>query len=95
MPIWRGSPGRTWDQSRYDQIRAKGFNTVRMVLYWDDFEPSPGAFDQTNLATLDTAIARAKAAGLWVVLDEIHIWGGNGGLQDVPRGPRRATASTP
>jgi aryl-phospho-beta-D-glucosidase BglC (GH1 family) len=84
VPIWRGSPGRTWDQARYDQIRAKGFNAVRMVLYWDDFEPSPGAFDQTNLATLDTAIARAKAAGLWVILDEIHIWGGNGGLQDVP-----------
>ena len=84
VPIWRGSPGRTWDQARYDQIAAKGFNVVRLVLYWSDFEPQPGAFDQTSLQTLDTAIARAKAAGLRVILDEIHIWGANGGLQDVP-----------
>ena len=95
VPIWRGSPGRTWDQARYDQIAAKGFNVVRLVLYWDDFEPQPGAFDQTNLQTLDTAIARAKAAGLRVILDEIHIWGSDGGLQDVPAWARPATASTP
>jgi hypothetical protein len=56
---------------------------VRFVLYWSDFEPQRGAFDQRNLATLDTAIARAKAAGLWVILDEIHLWGPEG-LKDVP-----------
>jgi endoglycosylceramidase len=84
VPVWRDSPGRTWEQARYDQIAAKGFNAVRLVLYWRDFEPQRGSFDQTSLQTLDTAIARAKAAGLRVILDEIHVWGADGGLQDVP-----------
>jgi hypothetical protein len=83
VPVWRGNPGSTWDASRYLQIKAKGFDAVRFVLYWRDFEPQRGVFNQTSLATLDTAIARAKAAGLYVILDEIHLWG-SGGFQDVP-----------
>jgi hypothetical protein len=88
IPVWRNSPGRTWSAARYRSIAAKGFNAVRFVLYWDDFEPSPGAFDDTSLATLDTAVRRAKAAGLYVVLDEIHLWGPQG-LKDVPAWARR------
>jgi hypothetical protein len=84
VPVWSNSPGKTWSRARYDSIAAKGFNSVRFVLYWDDFEPSKGRFDQTSLATLDTAVSRAKAAGLFVVLDMIHLWGPHG-LHDVPR----------
>jgi hypothetical protein len=83
VPVWSTSPGRTWSQARYDSIAAKGFGSVRFVLYWDDFEPAPGQFDQTGLATLDTAVARARGAGLYVVLDMIHLWG-PGGLTSVP-----------
>ncbi|MEA2250677.1 MAG: endoglycosylceramidase [Solirubrobacteraceae bacterium] len=88
IPVWKGRPGATWPRSRYDQIRAKGFTAVRFVLYWDVMEPAPGRFDRTSLATLDTAVARAKAAGLRVILDEVHLWG-SGGFQDVPRWARR------
>jgi hypothetical protein len=83
IPVWGNSPGQTWDSAKYTQIRSKGFNAVRFVLYWDDFEPSRGTWNQTNLTTLDTAVSRAKAAGLYVVLDMIHLWG-SGGFNDVP-----------
>ena len=82
-PIWSDKPGQTWDQSRYEQIRAKGFNAVRYVLKWSDFEPAAGSYNQTSLLTLDTAIARAKAAGLYVILDCIHLFG-PGGMNYVP-----------
>ena len=83
-PVWSNSPGKTWGRERYASMAAKGFNSVRLVLYWDDFEPSRGRFDQASLATLDKAVSRAKAAGLWVVLDMIHLSGPHG-LEDVPR----------
>lgn len=87
IPVWRNRPGRTWAQWHYTEIAQKGFNAVRFVLYWDIFEPRRASFDQTSLSTLDTAIARAKAAGLYVVLDGIHLWG-PGGMNDVPRWAR-------
>jgi hypothetical protein len=80
IPVWgRGSLSRR----RYEAIAAKGFNSVRFVLYWDDLEPRRGAYDHARLAALDTAIARAKAARLYVVLDMIHLWGSRG-LRSVP-----------
>ncbi len=82
-PVWSDKPGQTWDAARYQQIRDRGFNAVRLVLKWSDFEPTRGAFQQTHLTTLDTAIARAKAAGLYVILDEIHLYG-SGGFSYVP-----------
>jgi hypothetical protein len=87
VPVWSKSPGKTWSRARYHSIAAKGFNSVRFVLYWDDFEPSRGRFDQTSLDTLDAAVSRAKAAGLYLVLDMIHLWGPNG-LKDVPEWAR-------
>src|SRR5919108_2201241 len=83
IPVWAASPRRTWSRSRYQSIARKGFNSVRFVLYWDDFEPRRGRFDQVSLRTLDTAIGHARAAGLYVVLDAIHLWG-RGGFKDVP-----------
>ena len=82
-PVWSGKPSQTWTLARYQQIRDKGFNAVRFVLKWSDFEPTKEAFNQTHLSTLDTAIARAKAAGLYVILDEIHLFG-SGGFNYVP-----------
>ena len=45
VPAWINSLGRTWKQDRYDTIAAKGFNSVRFVLYWDAVEPRDGEFD--------------------------------------------------
>jgi hypothetical protein len=93
IPVFKGSPGRTWPRERYDQIRAKGFTAVRFVLYWDVMEPARGAFDATSEATLATAIARARSAGLRVVLDAVHLWG-PGGFADVPRWARTGDSVT-
>jgi hypothetical protein len=93
IPVFKGSPGRTWPRERYDQIRAKGFTAVRFVLYWDLMEPARGAFDATSEATLATAIARARSAGLRVVLDAVHLWG-PGGFADVPRWARTGDSVT-
>jgi hypothetical protein len=93
IPVWNSSPGQTWALAKYQQIRDKGFNAVRFVLYWDNFESSRGVFNQTNLTTLDTAISRAKSAGLYVILDEIHLWG-SGGFNNVPAWARTGDSVT-
>jgi len=93
IPVWKGEPGRTWPAERYTQIRARGFTAVRFVLYWDVMEPSRGAFDATSFATLDTAVQRARAAGLRIVLDVVHLWGA-GGFADVPAWARTGDSVT-
>jgi endoglucanase len=75
-PVWREDPGATWGAQHYERMRQGGFNVVRFFLHWSDFEPERGRFDQTHLRTLDTAIARAGDAGLYVVLDVIHLFDG-------------------
>jgi aryl-phospho-beta-D-glucosidase BglC (GH1 family) len=65
-----GAEGWVQPQERWNQMQAKGFNVVRLAMRWPDYEPSRGSY--TNLAALDTAVARAKAAGLYVILDPIH-----------------------
>ncbi len=76
IPIFDELPGQTWETDHYRRMRALDLNVVRFALYWSDFEPSPGQFDEQRLATLDTAIARARDAGLYVVLDLIHLYEG-------------------
>ncbi len=92
-PLRQELPGGTWGADTYQQIRRMGFNVVRFVLYWDDFEPGPRAWNQHSLTTLDEAIGRAGAAGLRVVLDEIHL-SGAGGLDHVPRWARTGDSVT-
>lgn len=84
VPVWDDRPGETWGQEHYDAIAGKGFNSVRLVLYWTDFEPRRGEFSEASVETLDSAIQRAKAAGLYVILDMIHLFGDGGGMQWVP-----------
>ncbi len=76
LPVWSSSPGNTWGADTYTNMRLKGFNAVRMVVYWSDLEPARGQFNATHLATLDTAIARARAAGLYVVLNPVLLYNG-------------------
>lgn len=83
QPIWSSSTS-TWAQSHYDQIKARGFDHVRFVLFWKLMQPSRGSFDAARFATLATAVARAKSAGLYVILDVIHLYGADGGLDHVP-----------
>jgi Cellulase (glycosyl hydrolase family 5) len=93
VPVWRNDPGRTWPLEDYRRIRGMGFNVVRLVLYWDDFEPGRGDWDHVSLSTLDTAVGRAGAAGLYVILDAIHLVG-PGGFDRVPGWARMGDSVT-
>ena len=68
--IWNDPPRVALDGDDYEEMRRHGFTGVRLVAPWRWFEPERGRF--VNLEMLDTAIARAKAAGLYVVLDPLH-----------------------
>jgi hypothetical protein len=74
IPVWEDNPGATWGPDTYRAIRARGFNTVRMVLHWQVLEPRRGQFDLGALAVLDRAVQHARDAGLYVVLDIIHLY---------------------
>lgn len=85
QPVWDADDSsQTWGQDTYTAIKAKGFTGVRMVLFWDDFEPSKGQWNETAFSTLKTALARAKSAGLYVVLDCVHLYGQPEGQGRVP-----------
>lgn len=84
QPIWDANSTDTWGQSTYDSIKAKGFTAVRMVLFWDMFQPTEAAWNETAFTTLSTAVDRAKAAGLYVILDTIHMSGEPDGLGHAP-----------
>lgn len=76
IPVVADDPDWTWGAEHYERIRDGGFNTVRFVMHWSAYEPERGRLDPRMLRSLDTAIGRARAAGLYVVLDVIHLFDG-------------------
>jgi hypothetical protein len=93
VPLGAEEPSRTLSGSHYTEIEREGFNAVRLVVYWDLLEPHRGRFDHVALHTLDRAIARAQASRLYVILDEIHLWGRRG-MDGIPRWARRGDSVT-
>lgn len=75
----------SWHEAEdFRNLRRWGMNAVRLLLFWSAIEPEPGRYDETYLASVDASIARARDAGLYVILD-MHqdLWsaavrGGNG-----------------
>jgi len=73
-----------YTQAQFDQIAAQGFNTLRLPLNWKDFETSAGNFSSTAFNSLDVVIQRAENAGLHIILDPIHIKGGDEDYWNIP-----------
>lgn len=67
-----GAGGWAVPASHFADIKAKGFNMMRLAMSWNDYEPARGQFSASALAALDQTIASCKAAGLYVILDPIH-----------------------
>lgn len=45
-------------------------NTIRLPILWERLQPTArGKLDPTQLALLQQAVARAKAAGMYLVID--------------------------
>ncbi|HWJ96528.1 MAG TPA: cellulase family glycosylhydrolase [Acidimicrobiales bacterium] len=55
-----------------DQLLAdaakRGFNLLRLSVYWDEMEPSDDAWNEAYFAEVQTVLERAEAHGIWVVL---------------------------
>ncbi|NJC02579.1 endoglucanase [Xanthomonas sp. 3272] len=61
--------------SDYTYFAGVGMNTIRLPVLWERLQPSArGELDPTQLALVQQAVARAKAAGMYLVLD-IHNYG--------------------
>lgn len=62
-----------FSQGDYNTMAALGANFQRAVCHWDNFEITQGVIDSTGLTDyLDVMVARAKAAGIYTLL-EVHL----------------------
>lgn len=77
-----------YDKDDFQKIKAMGFNAVRIALWYRYFEDesNPYIYKAEGFAWLDTVVAWAKEAGIFVMLD-MHAPQG-GGFQ----GPNNITA---
>ncbi len=53
----------------FERIHSWGMNAVRLCIFWEGLEPSPGVFDDAYLNRIAGLVAEAKAEGLYVLLD--------------------------
>jgi hypothetical protein len=84
QPVFEPRSPRTWPPEVYRGIKEKGFTAVRFVLFWDMFEPQRNQYNETAFRTLDKAVGLAGDAGLYVIMDVIHLSGDPAGMEHVP-----------
>jgi endoglycosylceramidase len=53
----------------FAQMRALGFNVVRLVLNWSQLEPAPGTYSATYLNRVAQVVGWARQQGIYVILD--------------------------
>ena len=51
------------------QMRALGFDNLRLPVSWSLLEPTPGHLDATYVERIAQVVRWAKAQGIWVVID--------------------------
>ena len=51
------------------EMRARGFEVVRLALSWSLLEPRPGAYDRRCLDRIAQVVGWARAEGIYVILD--------------------------
>jgi endoglucanase len=69
-PLWNDPAQARFQARHYERIRQGGFATLRVNLQAFAHMDAANRLDPRWLATLDTVIRRAGAAGLMVILDE-------------------------
>lgn len=72
-------------------LEALHANTVEAPVYWEQFEPSPGHFDYSNL---DALVTGARAHNLYVVLLWFGTWK-NGNMHYAPSWIKQDTTKFP
>jgi hypothetical protein len=53
----------------FAQMRALGFNVIRLVLNWSQLEPRPGVYSTTYLQRVRQVVGWAGQQGIYVILD--------------------------
>ena len=53
----------------FAQMRALGFNVVRLVLNWSQLEPTAGSYSTTYLNRVAQVVGWARQQGIYVILD--------------------------
>jgi endoglycosylceramidase len=53
----------------FAQMRALGFNVVRLVLNWSQLEPTAGTYSTTYLNRVAQVVGWARQQGIYVILD--------------------------
>ncbi len=53
----------------FAQMRALGFNVVRLVLNWSQLEPTAGTYSTTYLDRVAQVVGWARQQGIYVILD--------------------------
>jgi endoglycosylceramidase len=53
----------------FAQMRALGFDVVRLVLNWSQLEPTPGQYSTTYLNRVAQVVGWARQQGIYVILD--------------------------
>eukprot|EP01137_Pigoraptor_chileana_P012112 Opistho-2@64090 len=53
----------------FAQMRALGFNVIRLCLTWSQLEPTPGVYDKVFLARVAQIISWAKEQDIYVIID--------------------------
>ena len=51
------------------EIRATGFNLIRLAISWSLLEPSPGNISETYIARIEQIVSWATEQDVWVVID--------------------------
>ncbi|MEU5538429.1 cellulase family glycosylhydrolase [Streptomyces sp. NPDC020362] len=68
--VHRGDEALTAISERdFRDMRAKGFNFARLLVFWDDLEPRPGQYSQTYLRKIERIVDWAARYDVKVVID--------------------------
>lgn len=51
------------------QLRALGYNAIRLVVSWEALEPAPGAYDAAARARIGQVLDWAEEQGVYVIID--------------------------
>ncbi|MFF0472764.1 cellulase family glycosylhydrolase [Streptomyces sp. NPDC004284] len=56
-------------EKSFRDMRAKGYNTARLLVFWDDLEPRPGQYSQSYLRKIERVLDWAAKYDVKVILD--------------------------
>lgn len=71
------SHAESWAYQLYEEdiqwVADRGFNVIRVVIYWEALEPVDDNYDMTQVGYLDNVVAWAETHDVYLILD-FHQW---------------------